>query len=208
MYKSVSLKKWVMMSSLLFISFTGFSQGESLSQTFLASYTFETNYEYLKAANVIKESKAATTYEGYLRMGWCYYLAKDYILSKANYEKSIELMPFAIEPHLGLVNPLSALGNWEQVLEQYQIILKTDPQNTLTLYRVGLIYYNRKEFSAAQKYFEKVVNLYPFDYDSTIMLAWTMIKQGKSIEANVLFNKALLMRPNDASATEGLKMIK
>jgi tetratricopeptide (TPR) repeat protein len=192
----------------MLLPLTVFSQEENLSQIFSKSYVFESNSEYLKAANIIKDSKAATTYEGYLRMGWCYYLAKDYMLSKSNYEKAVTLMPFAIEPHLGLIYPLSGLGNWEQVLEQYQIILKTDPQNTLALYRVGLIYYNRKDYGNAQKYFEKVVNLYPFDYDSTIMLAWTMFNLNKSIEAKVLFNKCLLMRPDDASATEGIKSIK
>jgi hypothetical protein len=34
------------------------------------------------------------------------------------------------------------------------------------------------------------------------------LKLNKSIEAKVLFNKTLLMRPDDSSATEGLKMIK
>jgi tetratricopeptide (TPR) repeat protein len=208
MFKLVSLKKVLTVLAVALLPYVGFSQDESLSQVFSKSYVFESNSEYVKAANVIKESKASTTYEGTLRMGWCYYLAKDYIQSKTNYEKSVALMPFAIEPHLGLANALAGLGNWEQVLEQYQLILKTDPQNSLTLYRVGLIYYNRKDYGSAQKYFEKVVNLYPFDYDSTIMLAWTMLKLNKSIEAKVLFNKTLLMRPDDSSATEGLKLIK
>jgi len=52
------------------------------------------------------------------------------------------------------------------------------------------------------------VNLYPLDYDSVIMLAWTKLKLGKSNEAKVLFNHALTLRPNDKSAMEGLKLIK
>ncbi len=208
MFKLVSLIKKTLIAAVLLLPVVAFSQEDNLSQVFSKSYVFETNSDYLKAANVIKESKAATSYEGYLRMGWCYFLAKEYVLSKSNYEKAVMLMPFAIEPHLGLANPLAGLGNWEQVLEQYQIILKTDPQNTLTLYRMGLIYYNRKDYGTAQKYFEKVVNLYPFDYDSSIILAWTMLNSNKSIEAKVLFGKCLLMRPDDPSTLEGLKLIK
>lgn len=208
MFKLVSLIKKTLIAAVLLLPVVAFSQEDNLSQVFSKSYVFETNSDYLKAANVIKESKAATSYEGYLRMGWCYFLAKEYVLSKSNYEKAVMLMPFAIEPHLGLANPLAGLGNWEQVLEQYQIILKTDPQNTLTLYRMGLIYYNRKDYGNAQKYFEKVVNLYPFDYDSSIILAWTMLNSNKSIEAKVLFGKCLLMRPDDPSTLEGLKLIK
>ena len=73
---------------------------------------------------------------------------------------------------------------------------------------MGLIYYGKEDFTTAFKYFEKVVNLYPFDYDSLIMFAWTNFKLGKYREAKVLFNKALMNKPNDSSALEGLSLIK
>jgi hypothetical protein len=40
------------------------------------------------------------------------------------------------------------------------------------------------------------------------MLAWTFLNLGRTAEAKVLFKKALLNRPGDASATEGLSKIK
>jgi len=40
------------------------------------------------------------------------------------------------------------------------------------------------------------------------MLAWTNFKLGKLREAKVLFQKALLISPDDESATEGLNLIK
>jgi tetratricopeptide (TPR) repeat protein len=75
-------------------------------------------------------------------------------------------------------------------------------------YRVGLIYYNRGEFAKADPYLEKVVNLYPFDYDGLLLLAWNKLSLQKSREAKVLFQKVLLNNPGDESATEGLKLIK
>ena len=51
------------------------------------------------------------------------------------------------------------------------------------------------------------VNLYPFDYDSVIMLAWTNFQLNKFREAKVLFNKSLLIRPGDESALEGLGLM-
>ena len=51
-------------------------------------------------------------------------------------------------------------------------------------------------------------NLYPLDYDSGIMLAWTKLKLGKTAEAKVLFQHTLTLRPNDSSSLEGLKLIK
>ena len=73
---------------------------------------------------------------------------------------------------------------------------------------MGSIYYGRRDFAKAEKYLEKVVNLYPFDYDSMVLFAWTNLKLGKLREAQVLFNKVLLNKPRDASALEGLSLIK
>jgi hypothetical protein len=39
------------------------------------------------------------------------------------------------------------------------------------------------------------------------MFAWTHFKLGKLREAEVLFKKALLMRPGDESAREGLQLL-
>jgi tetratricopeptide (TPR) repeat protein len=75
------------------------------------------------------------------------------------------------------------------------------------MHRLGLIYYGREEYEAALRYFEKVVNLYPFDYDALTMLAWTHFKLHNVREAKVLFQKALLHTPGGTSATEGLDLL-
>jgi tetratricopeptide (TPR) repeat protein len=94
------------------------------------------------------------------------------------------------------------------VIKQYESILIIDPQSTVANYYLGYALYNRKQYETASKHFEKVVNLYPFDYDNSIMLAWTYFRLGKNNEAKMLFNKVLLMSPNDASALEGLASFK
>jgi TolA-binding protein len=107
-----------------------------------------------------------------------------------------------------MIKPLSATENWEKVKLQYLTILKIDPQNTIANYWLGVIYYNRKDYNNAMKLFEKVVNLYPLDYDTVVMLGWTKLNLGKTAEARLLFNHALTLRPNDESATNGLKLLK
>ena len=117
-------------------------------------------------------------------------------------------MPYAIEARFGCVKPLSALESWEKVKENYVEILKIDPQNTVANYWLGVIYYNRKDYTNASRLLEKVVNLYPLDYDSVIMLAWTRLNSGKLEDAKTLFHQALYIRPADNSALTGLKLIK
>ena len=71
-----------------------------------------------------------------------------------------------------------------------------------------MIQYNRKNYDVASKYFERVVGLFPFDYSSTLMLGWCDLNLGKTAEAKNLFNKTLMIMPDDVSATEGLSKIK
>lgn len=182
-------------------------QDTQRSKAFETSYTYELSHEYGKAVQALKEVYDENSYEINVRLGWLSYSNGSYIESMNYYQKAIGLKPYAIEPRLGYVLPASSLGSWELAKEQYLKILEIDPMNTFAHYRLGLIAYNREEFEKAAGHFEKVVNLYPFDYDSVIMYAWTNFKQGKLREAKVLFQKALLIRPNDASATEGLGLI-
>jgi len=53
-----------------------------------------------------------------------------------------------------------------------------------------------------------VIALYPLDYNTLLMLAWTTYFLGKSADAKILFNKVLMVMPDDKSATEGLALIK
>jgi tetratricopeptide (TPR) repeat protein len=179
-----------------------------LTAAFSESYAKEKSGKYADAAASLKAYYDAKSYEINLRLGWLTYLQGQFSESMGYYNKAIDLMPYAIEPRLGLALPSSAIGNWDLVVAQYNKILSIDPNNTLTLYRMGLISYERKDYKQAYIYFEKVANFYPFDHDSILMLAWTNYRLGKTREAKILFSKALLYNPEDASAKEGLGLIK
>ncbi|MDP1622407.1 MAG: tetratricopeptide repeat protein [Bacteroidales bacterium] len=205
-----SLPRYLATSLLLFYSFTLFGQTNytALQDAFSKSYLSESKGNFTDAIAVLKSVYQEDSYETNLRLGWVTYLGGLFTESTAFYQKAIKLKPYSIEAKLGLANPASALGNWEQVLYQYNEILKIDPQNTTVNYRMGSIYYGRNDYAKAEKYLEKVINLYPFDYDTMILYAWTNFKLGKLREAQVMFNKALLNKSNDASALEGLSLIK
>lgn len=183
-------------------------QQTAWQSAFYKSYEAEKSGKYILAVNEIKKVYKADDYFANIRIGWLLYLAKQYGESEKYYLNAIRLKPYSIEARFGIVKPLSANESWEKVKQQYLQILKIDPQNTVANYWLGVIYYNRKQYPYAVKLFEKVVNLYPLDYDSVIMLAWTKLNLGKSTEAKILFHHALTLRPNDESAISGLKLIK
>lgn len=204
------LKKLVLVPAIALITLlnTSAQDNKGVLSAFKASYTHENSGDYAKAIDAIKGVYAADNYWINIRLGWLTYMSGLFTESIAYYQKSIKLMPVSIEAKLGLALPASALGNWELVKTTYLEILKTDPNHSLTNYRMGMLYYGRNDFGNAYKYFEKVVNMYPFDYDSVLMFAWTNFKSGKMREAHILFNRVLILKPDDASALEGLSYIK
>ncbi len=180
---------------------------EETATAFKDSYAFEQKGDYAQAITVLKGVYQEEDYPINLRLGWLSYLNGSFTESVAYYNKAIQLKPYAVEPRFGLTYPASSMGNWTQVKEQYAKILETDPQNSIANYRMGMISYSYEEYSGALKYFEKVVNLYPFDYDGLIMYAWTNFRLGKLREAEILFKQVLLLSPGDKSALEGLELI-
>lgn len=203
-----TLRKNTVTALLILLSFSAFSQSlDALQSVFSKSYEAENAKNYANAINEIKAGYDPGNYVMNIRLGWLNYLAKQYTESISYYEKAISLKPYAIEARFGCVKPLSALEDWERVKKQYVEILTIDSQNTVANYWLGVINYNRKDFNVAAKLFEKIVNLYPLDYDSVIMLAWSKLNSSKPSEAKVLFQQALIIRPNDSSALSGLKLI-
>lgn len=199
----------ICLALLLLASFQLNAQnGKSLLEAFTASYKAETSGEYTRAIEILKKEYREDSYELNLRLGWLSYNNGSFSESAAYYSKALQLMPYSIEARLGFVLPASALGNWEHVITKYQEILKIDPNHTVTNYRMGLIYYYREDYQTAFKYFERIANMYPFDYDSVHMFAWVNLRLGKSREAIALFNRTLLIRPGDVSALEGLEKLK
>jgi len=180
----------------------------ALIEKFSQSYNYEKEGELVKATNVLKDVYNEESYEINLRLGWLTYLQGKFSESIPYYEKCLSIFPLSSEARLGLVYPAASMGNWTLVEKMYVEILNNDPSNSLVNYRMGVIYYEREEYNTALNYMEKVVNLYPFDYDGLLMLGWINFKLGKFREATVLFNKVLLNKPSDKSALEGLSYIK
>jgi tetratricopeptide (TPR) repeat protein len=177
-------------------------------EAFKNSYAMEKSGDYKKAGDLIKAVYKADFYEMNVRLGWVQYNAGLFDESAAYYQSALKLKPYSEEAKFGLIYPKAAQGKWEEVINIYNKILEVNPKSTTANYRLGLIYYGQNNYEKALSYFEKVLDLYPFDYDSLLMAAWSDYFLGKKREAEVLFKKVLLYNPGDASATDGLGLLK
>lgn len=202
------LRKIIVIAVLFFV-FQGFSQEvKTVPNAFAKSYVAEGKGNYSEAIKAIKDIYNESSYTMNLRLGWLYYLDLNYEVSISYYNKASKLMPVAVEPLWALLNPQIAKENWAEVDKIYLRILKIDPKNSTANYKLGLNYYYRKNYAKAKKYFDVALNLYPFDYNIVLMSAWNNYFLGKTNEAKVLFNKVLNIDANDASALQGLSLIK
>lgn len=203
-----NLKRILLFFVVFIITVNGFTQDyQKIIDGFQTSYLHEASGNLAEAILDLKGIYDEGSYEINLRLGWLTYSSGLFNDSQSYYNKAVLLKPFAIEPRFGIVLPQAAMGNWNSVIAQYVKILEISPNNTIAMHRLGLIYYGQKDYLKAEKYFEKVVNLYPFDYDGLVMYAWTNFQLKKYREAKVLFNKALMNTPTGSSAMDGIKLL-
>ena len=202
-----TLKK-ILISLILIQTFTLANAQTNVIDAFSKSYELEKKGKSKEALEAMKKVYNEQSYEINLRLGWLAYLSGKFTESIAYYNNCIDKLPMSVEARLGIVLPLSAMGNWNQIIDHYNVILSVDPNNSLVNYRMGVIYYERKHYDKAEAYLKKVINLYPFDHDTMLMLGWVKLRQGNLNQAKLLFNKTLMANPADTSAKEGLSLIK
>lgn len=197
--------KNILCSTLLLFSVYAKSQ-QSTEIAFSKSYAFEYETQYNKAIAVLNDV-ASDNYQINLRLGWLYFLNKDYVKSEAHYKKAIAFEPTSIEARFGYVLPLSAQGNWNIVLNTYLEILKIDPNNSVANYRTASIYFTRKDYVKSISHLSTVTKMYPFDYDSNLLFGKTLLAQGKNAEAKKYFEKAIEYNPQSEEAKSALKKL-
>jgi tetratricopeptide (TPR) repeat protein len=198
-----------------------FSLGKVLGQTntttskkdlttaaFSISYTLVAEKKYDEALLNFITVYDESSYEINLRLAYLYYLAGKHAESIEFYQKSMALKPNAIEPLWAILYPYEMLEKWTDIERTYYSILKFDPQNVAANYNLGYMYYYRKDYTRAKKFFDVCLTQFPFTYNYMLMSAWTNYFLGNTKEAKNLFIRTMYYNPKDASAAEGLALIK
>jgi tetratricopeptide (TPR) repeat protein len=177
----------------------------AIQQAFSKSYEYEYTYNYDDAIKALENVYSENSYEINLRLGWLYYLKTDHTKSISFYKKALVKNPNSIELKLMIVNPLSYLGNWNEIISIYESILKSDDKNYIANYRLGLIWYNRKKSTQALTYIKKLQPLYPFDYEINLLAGKINIALGNIVDAKIALQKALLYNPASIEPADLLK---
>lgn len=178
-------------------------------KTFETSYSAEAKGDFDNSINLLLAQSNCDdcVYETNLRLGWLYYKKGDYGKSEKHYKLACIAKPKSIEALLGYVFPLAAVQNWPTVFDTYSKILSLDPNNSVVNYRIGLMFYHRKDFVACESHLKRVLDSYPFDFDALLLMAQTKVAMGKLAEAKVFYSHAVLYSPNNSEVAKAFERL-
>lgn len=201
------------MKKILFIILLGtitVSAQNTKLDAFKKSIKLSENFKYGEATKTLLDiyNSYSDDYLVNLRLGWLYYVTKDYTTSEKYYNKAVKISSNSPEALLGLTLPLSKEGNWDKIVSIYKSILDKNPHNYTANLRLGQIYFNNKNYLNAKMLFETIQKDSPSNFDANLYLGWTYYYLGNSSKANQYFTNALIAAPNNISALQGLKLTK
>jgi cytochrome c-type biogenesis protein CcmH/NrfG len=86
--------------------------------------------------------------------------------------------------------------------------LKSNPNDSASLMKVGAIYYTTGQFKQASAYYEKALQTEPANVANRVKLATSLYRDGDADGAIAQLNQALTYDPKDANALFDLGMMK
>jgi Tetratricopeptide repeat len=112
-----------------------------------------------------------------LNLGSAYHVAGDYTRAAQLFTRVTEISPDLLAGWLNLGVTLLVAGDPRRALQVEAHALSLHPDDTLVLYQMGLCHYRLREYEAARKYLERIIELdpcsatYPHLYLARIALA-------------------------------------
>lgn len=196
--------KTTILSILFTISLAVSANQDITIAVFSSSYKFESYQQYDKAIEALMKVYDVKSYEINLRLGWLQYLKGEQTESVKYYQKAQTIKPKSIEALLGITYPQAAMSNWTELTNTYEQIIKLDSKNQTANYRLAEIHFNGGKFSKAENYLKVVLESYPFDYYSNVLMAKIKTKSGNISAAKAHYNKALLSNPDNVEILKAL----
>jgi tetratricopeptide (TPR) repeat protein len=91
-------------------------------------------------------------------------------------------------------------GNWPEARKAYLEILKSDPDNALTLANLGATFLELKQYDEARRHLEKALRVNPGLNQARVILGVTYLRSGDSYRAIATLSMAVAEQPKNARA--------
>jgi tetratricopeptide (TPR) repeat protein len=193
------MKKMLLAISLALTLF-----GMDIKKAYLQSYNYEKMGDYKDAIKVLIPlyDKYPNGYTLNLRLGWLFYLNKNYKNAIEHYKKAMSILPYSFEPKLGLMRVYNAMGKYSKTIEIGNVLLKSDYYNFYGNYYYALALMGQKNYKEALSLCNKMITVYPTSIMYLNLLAENYWYLGKKDYAKEIFENILILDPNNPTAKE------
>ena len=192
------MKKLIVFLAVFLFAFSN----KDIQNIYYKSYNYEKMGDYKDAIKTLIPlyNKYPKSYTINLRLGWLFYLNKDYTNSIKHYQKASLVMPYSVEPKLGLMRDYIAMQNYKNALKIGNLILREDYYNYYGNYYEILALKGIKDYKNALKLTNKMLALYPTSVLYLNSLGEIYYVSSKKDLAKKIFEDVLILDPNNVFA--------
>ena len=180
----------------------------ALSEALAASYQHEAAAQYPEAiADLSGLTSNKRDYLVNLRLGWLNYLNGAHADSLQCYKNAVLAAPKSLEPRLGGLLPLLALGRYADAEIAAREALRLDPSNYYGNLRLAYALRMQLKFAPAEQIDRQMLLLYPTDTRFLLEMGLCQWGQKQTAEAQKTFKQVLLVDPQNADAKQSLQTL-
>ncbi len=173
-----------------------------INKIYYKSYNYEKMGDYKDAIKVLIPlyNKYPNAYTVNLRLGWLFYLNKNYKNSIFHYQKASMSIPSSLEVKLGMMRVYYVMGDYSNALKIGNVILKSDYYNYYGNYYEVLSLVALKNYKVAEILVNKMLSIYPTSVSFLVELG--KIYKLTKRDASEIFKNVLILDPNNVVAKE------
>ena len=190
------------MKKLLLLFLTVFLVAGEINNAYKNSYNYEKTGNYKDAIKALIPiyKKYPTGYTLNLRLGYLFYMNKNYKNAISYYKKASLILPNSFETKLGLMRVYLAIGDNQNVTNIGYSILKIDLYNYYAnLYVIDSLI-NQKKYDDALNLINKMLAIYPTNIAYLTKLAKIYEVKNPAYAKKIYLDSILILDPNNIAA--------
>ncbi len=180
-----------------------------IASAYYSSYEHEQEKQYETAIKDLSPvfENYPNTYPVNYRMGWLFYLNKNYSNALEHLKKALAISPGSIEVMNTITLIHAAKADWPKVEEQSLAVLKIDYYNLTANYWYSHSLQMEKKYELAVKVDQKMLAVYPTSVTFLQELGENLFLDNKKDESKTVFSNLKILSPSNTSADEHLKKL-
>jgi len=178
-------------------------------EIFKKSYDYEKMQDYKDAIKVLvpllnKNLSKDYKFLLYQRLGYLFFLNKNYNNSIEYYKKAMLINPESLSPYIGILKDYLYLGKYNKGIKIGNLILEKDLYNYYGNFYLGYCLYYNKNFKNSIQITKKILKLYPNDINFLELYLKNMIATNNMKEARKTALKLITLNPTNIIANNFL----